>query len=62
MKYTIITTVLAAFLLSPASFAAHCTDAHGNNLTKSETNENLDKEEDDGGTLNENPASRADLN
>lgn len=61
MKYTIITTVLAAFLLSPASFAAHCTSAHGtqsNNLTVSDANENLD----DDGTDNEYPASRADLN
>lgn len=28
MKYTIITTVLAAFLLSPATFAHNCTGAN----------------------------------
>ena len=45
MKYTIITTILAAFLLSPASFADHCAGD-----TSSNYNKNLGSGSANGGT------------
>ena len=56
MKYTIITTILAAFLLSPASFADHCTGTGGTSGsdytddTSNNYNKNLGSGPDNGGT------------